>query len=121
MATNVTVTASVTLNDGTKDTNKESISNTFAALVKNGKRETVTLTNAVFTALTVPAGAKGIMIVCDQSLGPMTLKGVTGDTGIVILTATAPGVPIVLPLGTTPVIGILNSNAASQVVDIIWF
>lgn len=121
MATNVTVAASVILNDGVKDTVKESISNTFAALLKNGKRETVSLTNAAFTALTVPAGAKGILLMCDASVGPMTLKGVTGDTGIVILTAVAPGVPIMLPLGTTPSIGILNSNAAAQSVDIIWF
>lgn len=121
MATNVTVAATVTLNDGVKATVQETISNTFAALLKNGKRETVSLTNAAFTALTVPAGAKGVLICCDQLLGPMTLKGVNGDAGIVILTASAPGVPILLPLGTTPTIGILNSNAAAQTVDIIWF
>lgn len=120
MASTTQVIAGVTINDGTKDTVHERVLKSIATFSKNGKRDEVSLAGGAFTALTVPTGAKGVLILCQDLTGPMTLKGVTGDTGIVTLLATAPSVPILVPLGTTPSIGILNSGA-TVTVDVIWF
>ncbi len=70
-----------------------------------------TISNAVFQALTVPTGAKAVRIQVGAAVS-LTLKGVTGDTGITIAPASAPaGIDITLPLGATPSIGILNGGA----------
>lgn len=119
MSSTVSVAASVAISDGVKDTIKEAYSvSLLAALAKNGKRETVTLA-AGFTALAPPTGARGVMIMCQAEVS-LTIKGVTGDTGIAIAGATANQIPALIPLGTTPSIGITNAGS-STTVDVIWF
>lgn len=83
------------------------------------KREIITLTASVFNALTVPTGAKGVWI-DPKTATTLTVKGVTGDTGIVSVPTTANSLPIFLPLGTSPSIGILNNVASEQVVEVTW-
>lgn len=120
MPSNATITTSLSVNDGSKDTVKESTTTTIAlALPNNGKRETVSLAAASFTALSPPTGSKGVLIMAG-TLVSCTIKGVTGDTGVAIQAASANNIPVLLPLGTTPSIGILN-NGAIQSVEVIWF
>jgi len=94
----------------------------FVPGVGNGQRQTVSLTGSAFTALTVPSGAKAVMILLGTAVS-LTLKGVTGDTGITIAPASAPIADafICLPLGATPSIGIANGSASAQSVEVIWF
>lgn len=78
---------------------------------KSGLMETVTLTGSSFTAIAVPAGAKAALFEFDTTDVNMVLKGVTGDTGITISPATNPvGCPMLLPLGASPSLGILNNG-----------
>lgn len=86
----------------------------------NGKRETVSLTgSSTFTALTVPSGAKAVLILVGTNAS-LTLKGVTGDTGIALTpSSNAAGYPVLLPLGTSPSIGILNAGTTASV-EVIW-
>lgn len=86
-----------------------------------GKFEQVSLTGSAFTALTVPTGAKGILIDLKNAVS-LTLKGVTGDgTGIALEPSTnATGLPLLMPLGTSPSIGILNGSASAQLIDVYW-
>ena len=120
MPSTATIAVSVTVNDGIKNTVADAVAATVAvALGQNGKRETVSLAAASFTALSAPAGAKGVLILA-MNLVSCTLKGVTGDTGITAIGASAGQLPIFLPLTGTPSIGILNSGAL-QTVEVIWF
>ena len=86
-----------------------------------GVRETVTLTASVFTALTVPTGAKAVVLILGSSTS-LTLKGVTGDgTGIAITPPSNPtGLDAILPLGASPSIGILNGLASDQSIEVVW-
>ena len=91
----------------------------------NGKRENVSLTLSAFTALSPPSGAS--MLVIDFSRPPnstiinLTLKGVTGDTGITLRPATnLKPMSLILPLGATPSIGILNNHSSTQVIELLW-
>lgn len=86
-----------------------------------GRQETVTLTASIFTALSPPAGAKAVAIILGAATS-LTLKGVTGDgTGISITPASNPlAIDVLLPLGTSPSIGILNGSASNQTIDVIW-
>lgn len=120
MTTTAEVSASVVINDGTRDCENlsQSASVTLATAMANGQRQPIALT-AAFTALTVPSGAQGVMIVFVSGANTITLKGITGDTGIVISTAALKTFPILLPLGTSPSIGILSNGVG--VVDVIWF
>ena len=84
------------------------------------KREIVSLTGSAFTALTAPSGAKGIFIVNAPANISLTLKSVTGDTGIAMTPASnSAGLPIFLPV-SSPSIGILNGNATARTITIIW-
>lgn len=86
------------------------------------QRQKVTLAGSVFTTITVPAGAKSVEIRVGSAVS-LTLKGVTGDTGVKIAPATNPtGVPVIMPLDptVTPSLGILNGSAASQTVEVIF-
>lgn len=84
------------------------------------QRQQVVLAGSVFTALTVPSGAKTVEIRVGSAVS-LTLKGVTGDAGIAITPATNPtGCPVILPLGATPSIGILNGSASPQTVEVIF-
>lgn len=83
----------------------------------NGKLEQVTLSNG-FTALSPPTSAVAVIINPVSGSFTFTLKGVTGDTGIVLATSATLGLPIVLPLGTSPSIGLTCTGAA--VVEVLW-
>lgn len=86
----------------------------------NGTRQTVTLTASAFTALSPPTGAKAVVLILGTATG-LTLKGVTGDTGVALVPASNPlGIDAVLPLGTTPSIGITSSNTSSQTIEVWW-
>lgn len=67
---------------------------------------------STFQALSPPAGARLLLI--RTSAPSLTLKGVTGDTGIA-LTPAANVLPIdiAIPLGATPSVGIANGSATT--------
>ncbi len=83
----------------------------------SGKRETITLSNG-FTALSPPSGAHAVIIRPSSGAFTYTLKGVTGDTGIVMSTTTLLAHDVVIPLGTSPSIGIACTGAA--VIECVW-
>lgn len=120
MASTVTVSASARIDDGVlAQINAAANPASFAVGVgTNGQRQTVSLSGSAFTALTVPSGAKGIFIPSPPV--SLTLKGVTGDTGVTITGATTNGVPIMLPLTGTPSLGLANGGS-SATVDVIFF
>ena len=86
----------------------------------DGKREAVSLVgSSTFTALSPPSGAKAVMIFVESNVS-LTLKGVTGDGGIAITpSSNVVGVPVVLPLGSSPTLGILNAGS-TVVIQVIW-
>lgn len=85
-----------------------------------GKRESVSLTGGVFTALSPPANSKAVIIVLPITAAALSLKSVTGDGGIALVpVSNFIGLPIVLPLGATPSIGLLNAGATCAI-DVIW-
>ncbi len=86
-----------------------------------GKRETVVLTGSAFTALAPPSGSKLLILILGSAVS-LTLKGLTGDSSsITIAPATnPPGFDLHLPLGASPVLGILNGSASIQTVEAIW-
>ena len=61
--------------------------------------ELKTMTAGAFNAITVPPGTPELLVIVPPSTNAlaMTLKGVTGDTGILL----APGDPSVVSLATT--------------------
>ena len=84
------------------------------------KRERVSLTGSAFTAFTVPSGAKSLEIRVGSAVS-LTLKGITGDTGITIAPASNPiGAPVFLPLGASPSIGVANGSGSAQVIELTW-
>jgi hypothetical protein len=86
------------------------------------KRESVSLTgSSTFTSLSPPSGASMLVLVLTGTpTGALTLKGVTGDTGIPIAPASGwKGFPMMLPLGTSPALGILNAGATIGA-DLYW-
>jgi len=84
------------------------------------KREQVTVAASTFTALSPPTGAKAVLIDMGSALS-LTLKGVTGDTGIAIMPSSSPTpVPVLLPLGTSPSIGITSAYGSGQAVTVWW-
>lgn len=82
----------------------------------NGYRETKSL-SAAFNALTVPTGARFVEIGWVSGTGSLTLKGVTGDTGVALGVLTASSPRLRLPI-SSPSIGILASATGS--VEILW-
>ena len=86
-----------------------------------GKREIVSLPGSAFTALTVPSGAKAVLIVLEAAAVSLTLKGLTADTGTTIAPASNPiNGPTFLFLGATPSIGILNGSATTRTALVVW-
>jgi hypothetical protein len=85
------------------------------------KRESVSFTAATFVALSPPTGAVLLVLVLTGTpTGAITLKGITGDAGIPIAPATlSKGLPLVLPLGTSPALGVLNAGA-TVAADLYW-
>ena len=85
------------------------------------KRESVSLTGSAFTALSPPSGAKALLIDLGAAVS-LTLKGVTGDTGIALEPASASlALPLFFPLGSSPSIGIANGSASTQTVICYWW
>ena len=85
-----------------------------------GKRESVSLTGGAFTALSPPSNTKAVIIILPSTAASLTLKGVTGDTGTTIVpSSNFIGIPLLIPLGSSPSIGILNSGS-TVAVDLIW-
>ncbi len=118
MTTTATITVAAVANDGTHDTNRIDIAATVASILgANGQRQTLTLSNA-FSTVTVPTGAHAVVMQVTSGAVTLTLKGVTGDTGTVLQSGTLATVPIVLPLGTTPSLGLLSTGTAT--VDVWW-
>lgn len=99
----------------------------IAAALVNGRREPYSIATAAFTAFTLPTGARGciVRLVSGALDCLLTLKGVTGDTGIVLklaATATLPTLPIVVPVASTAAIGITSATGVSAgVAEVIWF
>ena len=99
----------------------------IAAALINGSREAYSLTVSAFTAFTFRTGARGVIVrlVSGALDCLLTLKGVTGDTGIVLklaATATLPTLPIVVPVASTSTIGITSATGVSAgVAEVIWF
>jgi hypothetical protein len=84
-----------------------------------GEVTTVTLAANAFTAITVPAGAKAMLIELPTAAVSLTLKGVTGDSGISLTPATNfVGLPVLIPLGASPSVGILNGSSTEQTVTV---
>lgn len=120
MATQARILLRVVLTDSNGiDRNEVEDVDTIADVVaENGKREQVTLSNG-FTALSPPTGAQAVVIRPISGAFTMTLKSVTGDTGIVLGAAsTLPILPVMLPLGSSPSIGLTCTGAS--VVELLW-
>lgn len=84
------------------------------------KREFVTVTASAFTAFTVPSGAQHLVIRPGTSI-KLTLKGVTGDTGVVITPTSNPtGAETHLSLGASPSVGLTSAHSSDQTVELIW-
>lgn len=97
--------------EGTLQLSHEPAPLRWAPLV--GQRQDVVLTGSAFTALTVPSNASLLVMVLPNTAASLTLKGITGDTGTVIVPASGfKGFPLLLPLGSAPSIGIANGGAS---------
>lgn len=117
MTTDATIIQRATVNDGSDDIGRILAETGITDVVgASGKRETVTLA-AAFNALSPPTGAVFVVIKWVSGTGALTLKGVTGDTGVAMgaLSATRPA--IMLPI-SSPSIGILAADVGS--VDVLW-
>jgi hypothetical protein len=122
MASIVTLKAEISVRsaDGLEGQHAPAASRWAPGAGTNGKRETVTLTASAFTALSPPSGAKAVALILGTATG-LTLKGVTGDTGVALVPSTNPlGIDAILPLGTTPSLGITSSNTSSQTIEVLW-
>lgn len=91
----------------------------------NGKRELVTLPASTFVALAPPTGASCLVIAFDRPPNKgavnLTIKGVTGDTGIKLNPPSNPkNIPLCLPLGPAPSIGIANDHSTAQTLELLW-
>lgn len=84
------------------------------------KREVVTISATTFQALSPPTGAAAALIYPGASVS-LTLKGVTGDTGIACAPTSLPKeIPLLIPLGASPSIGVYNGHSASQSLTVVW-
>lgn len=72
--------------------------------------EPVSLPAGTFTLLEPPRKAALLHLVPPKTATSWTLKGVASETGISLIGAQNWGIPIVLSLGTSPSIGILNEG-----------
>lgn len=78
------------------------------------------IAGSTFQALTVPAGARFVVI---RTTAPsLVLKGVTGDGNGLALTPASNGLPVdwQFPV-SSPTMGILNSGATAAAVRVVWF
>lgn len=107
-------------NDGALAQSYESTTR-FVPGTGNGKRETVALPAATFTALTAPTSSQYLILIPAAGATSLYLKSVTGDSpGVLIEKSSAPlNGPKVISLGASPSIGILNSGAVTTA-EAIW-
>lgn len=87
----------------------------------NEVSQVLALPGSTFTAVTVPAGARAVLI---RTYGApsLTLKGVTGDAGLTLSPATNPiAGDMLLFLGTSPVFGFLNGSSVAATATLIFF
>lgn len=90
-----------------------------AAIPAGADQRGYSVNNSSFQALTAPTGARLAIIELDSTMDDMTLKGVTGDTGIDASPTSNPlGLPAVIPLGDSPSIGITNGSGVTQVIPV---
>jgi hypothetical protein len=76
------------------------------------KREVVSFTGSAFTALSPPSGSKLCVIFLPNTATSVTAKGVTGDSGLPVVPASnAPGLPLFIPLGASPQVGLTNAGS----------
>lgn len=83
------------------------------------QQQYLSLDSNVFTAITVPTGAKAVLIDMMSTDG-VALKGVTGDVGISLDNHA----PVLLPLSndsTTMTMGILSREANGNRIKLYWF
>jgi len=83
------------------------------------QQQTVSCTAGAFTSITVPSGAKAILIDVGTSTD-LALKGVTGDTGI-SLDSTC---PVLLPISDDPAtttLGLLNRSGSAKTAKVYFF
>lgn len=111
----VEVRASIT-DETSNNTDSSMITKYFA----NGARQvqTVSCTASAFTNISVPSGAKAVLIDVGTSTD-LALKGVTADTGI-SLDSTC---PVLLPISDDPAtttLGILNRSGSAKTVKVFW-
>jgi hypothetical protein len=117
----VKIEVTVESGDGITARHKSSKRWSPAAALATGKVESVSLTGSAFTALSPPTGAKAVALVLPTSAESLTLKGVTGDTGIVLSPASGfVGCDALIPLGSSPSIGITNGDSTTVVIQAIW-
>ena len=89
--------------------------------VGNGKRESISCTGAAFVALSPPTGSKAVALILPITAVSLTLKGVTGDTGIALTPSSLfAGIDAFFPLGSSPSIGIANAGS-TVVIEVLWF
>lgn len=84
----------------------------------NVQQNTVSLTASAFTAISVPSGAKAVLIDVMSTDG-IKLKGLTGDQGISLDDST----PVLLGLSTdgTVTMGFQNMEPSNQQIKLFWF
>lgn len=105
--------------NGERYTDTREIGYSYAAGAR--QQQTVTIAASTFTALTVPSGATGVCIVLPTTgSATISLKGITGDSTSILVDGTN-GVPIILPLRGTPVLGFAKSDAGTIDIRIWWF
>ena len=83
------------------------------------QQQYISLDGNTFTAITVPTGAKALLIDMMSTDG-VALKGVTGDIGISLDGFT----PVLIPLSndsTTMTIGILSRESNGNRIKLYWF
>lgn len=84
----------------------------------NVQQQTLSLTASSFNNLTIPLGAKAVLIDV-LSADRIILKGVTGDKGISLDRT----VPILLPISNdvTTTLGLTNNSSSAQTVKVYFF
>lgn len=113
----IAVLATITDAGGTLQERMDLLGSISAVLGTNGQRQPITLSSG-FNAISVPTGANAVVIRVVSGAFVLTLKGVTGDQGIAIQASTLTTIPIVLPLGTTPSLGITSTGTV--VLDVMF-
>ena len=93
---------------------------TWTPGVGNGDRRVYSIATITFQALVIPTGSRYAIIIPQAGAVSLVLKGVTGDTGTTARPASSPiDGPILVTLGATPSLGILNSAGSTQTVEVL--